>query len=207
MLINKASAPIDRDAVFAGLPAQAVACCNWPEAFPARPAVSFKVFHDGFNLYLRYTVEEQCTAAVTTEDNGPVWLDSCVEFFIAPDDNGYYNFELNCIGSLLMSYRDSAGGVFPADETVLRTVLRETSLPHRPLPECHVPRWSAVLTIPATALFRHGLQTWDNVHARVNFYKCGDNLSTPHFLSWAPIDSPAPNFHLPRFFGEADFHQ
>jgi hypothetical protein len=41
--------------------------------------------------------------------------------------------------------------------------------------------------------------------ARGNFYKCGDSLSVPHFLSWQPIDNPTPNFHLEKFFGELDF--
>ena len=33
-----------------------------------------------------------------------------------------------------------------------------------------------------------------------NFYKCADLTSTPHFLSWAPIDTPEPDFHRPEFF-------
>jgi len=40
---------------------------------------------------------------------------------------------------------------------------------------------------------------------RANFYKCGDKLQTPHFLSWAPIDLPKPKFHCPEFFGELVF--
>lgn len=99
------------DAAFDSLPEHPVACCNWPEAFPAKPKASFRIFHDGENLHIRYRVDEPGTAAATTADNGPVWLDSCVEFFIAPDDAGYYNFELNCIGALLIGYRDTGGKV------------------------------------------------------------------------------------------------
>jgi hypothetical protein len=36
---------------------------------------------------------------------------------------------------------------------------------------------------------------------RANFYKCGDKTSHPHWLTWAPVEFPKPNFHLPGFFG------
>ena len=39
---------------------------------------------------------------------------------------------------------------------------------------------------------------------RANFYKCGDNCDTTHFLSWSPIGLPAPDFHCPAFFGEVE---
>lgn len=38
-----------------------------------------------------------------------------------------------------------------------------------------------------------------------NFYKCGDKLQTPHFLSWNPINLEKPNFHCPEFFGTLNF--
>ncbi|MFA5695554.1 MAG: carbohydrate-binding family 9-like protein, partial [Proteiniphilum sp.] len=36
---------------------------------------------------------------------------------------------------------------------------------------------------------------------RANFYKCGDETAEPHYISWSPIDLPAPDFHAPQFFG------
>lgn len=38
-----------------------------------------------------------------------------------------------------------------------------------------------------------------------NFYKCGDKLQTPHFLSWSPIGLERPMFHCPAFFGTLSF--
>jgi hypothetical protein len=38
-----------------------------------------------------------------------------------------------------------------------------------------------------------------------NFYKCADQTSHPHWLTWSPVDFPRPNFHLPQFFGELTF--
>ena len=40
---------------------------------------------------------------------------------------------------------------------------------------------------------------------KANFYKCGDELQTPHFLSWNPIQIEQPDFHRPDFFGTLEF--
>ena len=40
---------------------------------------------------------------------------------------------------------------------------------------------------------------------RGNFYKCGNQLPKPHFLSWNPIPTDNVQFHCPEFFGELDF--
>ena len=83
--------PADKRAVetaFGSNEPQPVACCNWPEQYPYAPEVSFRMFHTGAYLMLRFDVREQWTMARVTEDNGEVWTDSCVEFFIAPDDSG-----------------------------------------------------------------------------------------------------------------------
>ena len=40
---------------------------------------------------------------------------------------------------------------------------------------------------------------------RGNIYKCGDRTAHPHYLSWAPIGTPSPDFHRPEYFGEVLF--
>jgi len=40
---------------------------------------------------------------------------------------------------------------------------------------------------------------------RSNFYKCADESSHPHWLTWAPINFPRPSFHIPEFFGTLEF--
>ena len=34
-----------------------------------------------------------------------------------------------------------------------------------------------------------------------NFYKCGGDHEIQPYGSWAPIDSPTPDFHRPESFG------
>lgn len=202
--------PIDKRAVetaFGELEPQPIACCNWPKQFPYTPQVVFRMFHTGSYLMLRFDVEERWTAARVTEDNGEVWTDSCVEFFIAPDDSGYYyNFECTCIGRLLLGFRKERAHATHASPEILASVLRTPSLGPRPFPEHEGDnRWSVVLAIPPQALFMHSLTDWSGVQASVNLYKCGDKLSQPHYLSWKPITAPKPDFHLPGFFEQIKF--
>ena len=204
--------PADTEAVdraFAQVEPQPVACCNWPQEYPYAPHVEFRMFHTGEELMLRFDVEERCTAAAAADDNGPVWQDSCVELFIALDDAGYYNFEMNCIGTLLLAHRrERKVDVVRAAPEVLALVRRRATLPHETFAErCGDNRWSMTAAIPVRALFRHSLESWDGVKARINLYKCGDNLSMPHFLSWQPIQTPAPDFHRPEFFKPVRFEK
>lgn len=192
---------------FAAVEPQKVACCNWPGQYPCVPEVSFRMFHTGDYLMLRYDVSERYTAARVTSDNGEVWNDSCVEFFIAPDSSRYYNFETSCIGRMLIGNRKSKTDFVLASPEVLASVKRITTLPQGvPFDEREGDnRWSLTLAIPPQALFGHKLTDWSGVCARMNVYKCGDGLSHPHYISWQPIDTPEPNFHCPEFFGEVRF--
>ena len=54
---------------------------NWPESFPEKPEVTVEVSNDRETLFLKWHVKGEQLRAVTTEDQGPVWEDSCVEFF------------------------------------------------------------------------------------------------------------------------------
>ena len=75
---------------------------DWPSDYPYCPDVKFAIAHKGDCLLLHYKVEEDCVRAVSGADLGPVWEDSCCEFFCCPDtEGGYYNLETNCIGVAL----------------------------------------------------------------------------------------------------------
>jgi hypothetical protein len=66
-------------------------------------------------------------------------------------------------------------------------------------------KWELSLVIPIDVFLLNKLNTLDGLDAKGNFYKCGDNLKVPHFLSWNPIENEKPNFHLPQFFGKILF--
>ena len=184
-----------------------IGCVNWPEKFPYSPEVRFGIGHTGREILLRFEVREQATMGLVTTDNGAVWQDSCVEFFLSPDDTGYYyNFEFNCIGTKLLGFRKERERFTHAPAEVMRSIPTFPTLGNSPveLREGDI-RWNLEAVIPASALFRHEIADLTGMTARANFYKCGDSLPTPHFLSWMPIDNPTPDFHLERFFGQVVF--
>ena len=188
--------------VFEGLEPQKIACCNWAEEFPYTPDVSFRMFHTGEKLYIRFDVAEQYTAARVTENNGDVWTDSCCEFFFSLDGKSYYNVETSCIGRMLCGYYTEQGATaIRAGEDVLSQVERIPSLGTEPFEErVGNNRWSLIIGLPTVILHQHKIESWDGLKLKVNLYKCGDNLSKPHFLSWQPIALPTPCFHCPSFF-------
>ena len=189
-----------------GIEFNPIACVNWKE-YPYQPSVKFRAAHIGDAILLHYQVTEASVRAVATHDDGRVWEDACVEFFLSPEGNDfYYNFECNCAAKLLL-HGGPAGSERPgASEDVLKSVKRWASLGTEPFEErvgeC---TWEVALVIPTSAIFRHSIDSLNGKVMRANFYKCGDLLQTPHFLSWSPIDLPQPKFHCPEFFGEIKF--
>jgi hypothetical protein len=181
-------------------------CVNWPETYPYLPDVYFSIAHNNQSILLKFFVEERFVRALVAEDNGEVWTDSCVEFFIGLDETGYYNFEFNCIGTALLGFRKEKEHCVHADKKIMNHIIRKPSLGKHPFPEKEgIRRWELSLQIPVSSFFKHRIQSLSGVSAKANFYKCGDKLSLPHFVSWNPIHSPSPNFHLEAFFGDLVF--
>ena len=177
---------------------------NWPKEFPYCPKMEFGIAHTGEEFLIHYCVEEQSVRAVAQKDNDNVWEDSCAEFFISPAADGlYYNIECNCAGTLLLGVGEGRNNRQLAVPEITRQIDRWASLGRTPFDTRNQPtRWELALRIPYTVFFRHNITSLDGLTLKGNFYKCGDELRTPHFLSWAPIEWERPNFHLPQFFGQ-----
>lgn len=182
---------------------------NWPEDYPYCPNVKVAIAHDGQNLFIHFLVKEQSIRAKAEHDNEKVWEDSCCEFFIMPnpEDGIYYNIECNCKGTLLIGAGKGKTGRVLADREILEKIDRWTSLPSKETFEEreYNETWQLALRIPATSFFKHNIKSLTGMKVRINVYKCGDELKTPHFVSLFPIQFPTPNFHLPEFFKEATF--
>mgnify|MGYP000828714434 CR=1 FL=1 len=185
---------------------QPVQCVNWAE-YPYKPKVSFRIAHTKDSILLHFKVREESVRAKYGEDNGSVWTDSCVEFFSVPAGDGvYYNMECNCAGRLLIGAGAERSNRQHASQEILDKVQRWSSLGREDFEErvgeCN---WEVALVIPYSAFFLHNITSLDGKAIRANFYKCGDKLQTPHFLSWNPIGLEKPNFHCPEFFGALRF--
>lgn len=180
----------------------AIDCLNWQE-FPYRPKVSVRMAHNGKTLLLHYRVDEQSVAAVAAGDNGRVWEDACCEFFCSPADDGlYYNLECNCVGILLLASGPERENREKAPAEVLQQIGRWSSLGRKSFSErIGQTHWELALVVPAKCFFRHKIDNLSGMRCMGNFYKCGDRLKEPHFLSLYPIRLPRPDFHRPDFFG------
>lgn len=180
---------------------QTIDTLNWKEEFPYKPLTAISIAHSGTHIYIDFIVRCNYLRAVNYENNSHVHQDSCVEFFVAPKGLvPYYNFEFNCIGTVHAAKRtDRHNGTLLSDEQ-LDKIIRVPSCGTRPFEELEgMFSWNLLVEIPLELI---GIKYEGKpIEMRGNFYKCADLATTPHFLSWAPIDTPAPDFHRPEFFG------
>ncbi len=180
-----------------------IECLNWKEEFPYHPLTAFSIAHSGTHIYLDFFVRCNYLRAVNYKNNSDVYQDSCVEFFVSPEGSDYYyNFEFNCIGTIHAAKRiDRHNGTLLSDEE-LDSVKRLPSCGTRPFQEVEgMFSWNIIVAIPLS-LIGVTYTPGNPVELRGNFYKCADATSHPHYLSWAPIDTPTPDFHRPEFFGK-----
>jgi len=176
-----------------------------------RPVTRAKALYDNGGLYIAFHVQDRHVRCVQQGHQAPVCRDSCVEFFVEPvAGKGYFNFEVNCGGHLLLHYNEVRG------ETVERTVLPDTacarvriahSLPERVEPELAEPTvWQAAYFAPYAifAPYVGEVRPTPGATWRANFYKCADESSHPHWGMWSAIKGKL-SFHQPAFFGEIRF--
>lgn len=185
---------------------QPIASVNWPTEYPYCPEAVFRMAWCPDGLVLHYRVSEQSVRAHYAEDGGKVWTDSCVECFVRnADDDTYYNIECNCIGTLLAASGEGRHDRVPVAHELRSAVLRWASLGKETFEERKEPTvWEVALVIPAQLFAVQPLRLEAGTVLRANFYKCGDELSVPHFLSWNPIEVSQPDFHRPEYFGELE---
>jgi hypothetical protein len=176
---------------------------NWPTQFPYKPSCQFKIARSASSVFIQFNVVETHIRALYTIDQEPVWEDSCVEFFCKqPQQNSYFNFEFNCIGTCLATQRESKTlNVNPLSKDKTNSIKRFASLGRSPFEEKEGNfEWKLTVEIPFDVIDIQPGHFPEILNA--NFYKCGDGTSVPHYLSWSHISTEQPDFHRPEFFGE-----
>ena len=164
-----------------------------------RPEARAYLAWDDVGLRALLCAREAETSARVTAFNGDVWTDSCLEFFFRPfaDDPRYVNIEVNAAGAALIGF-----GAGREDRRRL-----ETCPPGMGFSASrHDGGWWAVAyTVPFALIERLYGRIWTPGETfRGNFYCCDETLH-PHFGSWSPVCTPAPDFHRPECFGELAF--
>jgi len=180
-----------------------------------RPKTEARVLYDAKGLYVRFRVKDRYVRSVETEYHGRVWEDAAAEFFVQPKaERGYFNFEINCGGTMLLSYHENPGYQGPVARKdggvpweLASQVVIEHSMPEVVDPEMTEPvEWHIAYFVPF-ALLEAYVGPLGDVSGQVwgaNFYKIAETNSHPHFGAWSPILEGV-NFHSPQFFGVIRF--
>lgn len=128
-----------------------------------------------------------------------VYFDSALEAFFQfiPQSPFYFNFEFNAFGTALIMYGDSRNGRCPlsssdVDDCRIKAYESEDG-------------WAITFCIPFSLIqkYQPEFNPKSLSSIRANFYKLSENRLIEHYMSYAPVKSAAPNFHLPQYF--ADF--
>jgi hypothetical protein len=176
------------------------------------PMTQFKIAYDEQAVYVIFRVEDRYVRAVAQNYQGPVCRDSCVEFFFTPSDDlseGYFNLEVNCGGTALLYYQHILGkDTVKLPEAEFQEIAIAHSMPKIVEPEVAEPTiWTIEYRLPVEVLKKYcrAVSPAPGAVWRANFYKCADQTSHPHWLTWSPVDWPTPKFHIPACFGELHF--
>ena len=192
------------DSAFQSLPSHIIDQVSWSE-YPYLPDVNFKIAYTSQSILLEYKVQEKHLKSIYLKTNQPVYKDSCVEFFISFDKTHYYNFEFNSLGTALVGYGTEDRSLRQHLPVELIEKIKTNSIVNPSKAEGEVNVWTLQLEIPFELFYQSSIETLKGIRATANFYKCGDDLPEPHFVSWNKIEAPEPNFHLPQYFGEIEF--
>lgn len=172
-------------------------------AYPYKPSVIFSISYSPSSILLKFFVQEKQIRALNHIINSSIWEDSCVEFFISFDDGAnYYNIEFNCIGTGLIGYGKSKTHRELLDAGIVNQVKTLSNINSEKGKKVS---WELTMIIPLSVFEHTSISTLSKRMCRANFYKCGDLLPEPHFISWSNIKSENPNFHLPDYFGHLQF--
>lgn len=179
---------------------------NW-KGYNYKPEVSLSIAYNAHEIFLKYYITEQYFKAEKTASNEMVCEDSCVEFFVSPEDDGiYYNLEFNGIGTCLLGTGTDRASSRRADPAIISKIRRITSVGTKPVNETKGEySWTITIAVPLEVFFHHNIRELKGKIFRANFYKCGDKLAVPHYVTWNPIGTENPDYHQPEYFGILKF--
>lgn len=173
-------------------------CENRPRTFASLAYIENKGFE------LKMWCYEANPRAIYHNPNDKVHTDSCLEAFInfypEMEDKGYVSYEMNANGASHHSFGKDRGSreyvlnlgfAHPTVEITKQTIEGEEV-------------WEAktFITLEHIKELYGKAEFGKGDKLRANFYKCGDATDMPHYGSWNPVVSTAPDFHRPECFGE-----
>jgi hypothetical protein len=169
--------------------------------------VALSIAYSDHEIFLKYYITENYFKAEKTDTNQMVCEDSCVEFFVSPEDDGiYYNMEFNAIGTCLLGVGTGRANSQRVRPGIISKIRRLTTAGTKPVREIEGESvWTITIAIPFEVFFHHQVKDLKGKIFRANFYKCGDKLTVPHYVTWNPVGTEKPDYHQPEHFGLLKF--
>ena len=169
--------------------------------------MALSIAYSDHEIFLKYYITENYFKAEKTASNEMVCEDSCVEFFVSPEDDGiYYNMEFNAIGTCLLGVGTGRADSKRVRPEIISKIRRLTTAGTDPFKEkAGEYEWMIIIAIPFGVFFHHEIKDLKGKIFRANFYKCGDKLTVPHYVTWNPVGTQEPDYHQPEHFGLLKF--
>ena len=159
-------------------------------------------------IILRYEVTEKSVRSVYTKTNDPVFLDSCVEFFISDGTDEYFNFEFNAAGTRYAAHGNCRENSVPLEPAAVEKIRVDASLGTDQFEAPGVETlWALTVGIPLHLFSGTSLEYPAGRMFGGNFYKCAEHSPAPHYATWNRVQTATPDFHQPAYFGEIYFEQ
>lgn len=174
---------------------------HWEAPVPYRPKTYANIGIVNESLVAILKCYESEPRAVLVGRDAPIYTDSCLELFVAPIDGRteYVNVECNSKGAFLCEF----------GEGKYNRALVSSLTGFSPLVESFFGEdsngsfWGVKIEISkdfVSDLYKvsNELITFNKI--KLNFYKCGDECETPHYLAFSPVTTLPPGFHNPDCF-------
>ncbi|RKD86293.1 carbohydrate-binding family 9-like protein [Halopiger aswanensis] len=176
----------------------------------AKRSTVVRSLYDEDALYLQYHADDAIIRADTDELNGPVWEDSCVEFFATLDPQRrphYINVEVNCIGAFRLGFGPDRQNRELITANQAESIRVESSIDEQPAANAADDHWWVAIALPFETLATVtgvSISPSEGTVWQGNFHRLGPR-DTSFFATWNPVNAPKPDFHQPSEFGPLVF--
>ena len=177
----------------------AIQCFNWGGDYQPY-SYGYAGLLNQQGLLIRLCSQEADPLCTYAQANDPVYLDSALEAFLQlnPEQiSNYINLELNAKGVLLAQFgKNKNERSFFSEEQI-----KSCRITHGQNEDFW---WvQALLPLSVISQLYGPLSLNEGTRIRCNFFKISESKAQEHYASYAPIQYPKPNFHLPEFFADA----
>ena len=197
--------------VWAKLPALAIDHFH-PRSSDHHPQTHARMCVTDTALHVIFRVKDRYVKSIAVNYQDMVCRDSCVELFLQPKaEKGYFNFEFNCGGVMLLYYIEDhtrVGESFARYQEVspehAKLLQIRSTLPRVNPVEIPGPiEWRLEVAIAFCAIepYIGAISPANPQRWRGNLYKCASATDHPHWASWSNLGDTL-NFHQPDKFGE-----